>query len=339
MALAFTAIALASCDTLAAPSTGDVDLPSSFVGPFLALRADQTPTGSGTLVRADASGAQVDEPSVVRPTRDARRIAYVTVRVSGMPDAIGRASERMDRAPGSLAFDGAVAIFHAEQPWEGGFVRSPDVRAIDATHFVMAYASGGGIGIATSSDGMTFTHASAPAIPGDPMDGGSDGPAEPSIARDSSGQWFMVFRRGDALFIARASDASGAWTVAPAPILVPTADAPLDAAAGFDALGLSDPALSILVTPSGRTLYAVFYTATGAAPRTAIGAAASYDAMQWSRVPRALYSDRTNSVRAGSLDIIDDRTALLWIGTGAANARAVSAVIGPSVGRVSAPGS
>jgi hypothetical protein len=346
---AWIALALTSCGTLAAPSTGDVDLPSSFVGPFLALRVDQTPNGSNTLVRADTSNAQVDEPSIVRVTPDARRIAYVTFRTNGMPDAIGRAAERMDRAAGSLAFEGAVAIFHAEQPWEGDFVRSPDVRAIDASHFVMAYAARGGIGIATSSDGTTFTHPSAPAIPGDVMDGGSDGPAEPSIARDGAGNWYLVFRRGTALFLARATDPSGAWEVSPTPILTPTNDpaVPLDSAAAFDAYGLSDPALSILTTPAGRALFVVYYTASGALPRTTIGAAASYDptgrdagtACVWCRVPRAIYTDRINSVRAGSLDVVDDRTALLWIGTGAANARAITALIGPSVGRLSAPGS
>jgi hypothetical protein len=86
-------------------------------------------------------------------------------------------------------------------------------------------------------------------------------------------------------------------------------------------------------------LFVVYYTASGPLPRTTLGAAASYDGMQWNRVPRAIYTDRLNSVRAGSLDVVDDRTALLWIGSGAANARAISALIGPSIGRVTAPGS
>ncbi len=329
---------IASCGTLAAPSTGDVDLPASLVGPFAALRGDQTPNGSTTLIRADVSGAQIDEPSIVRATRDARRVAYATFRTNAQPDTIGRASERMDRPAGSLSFDGAVVIFRAEQSWEGDFVRSPDVRVIDPTHYVMAYSARGGIGIATSSDGITFTHPNAPVIVADAMDASTDAPSEPSIARAPSGEWFMAFRRADSLFLARASDASGPWTIAPAPILTPSSGVPLDGASAFDAYGLADPALAIVTTAADRALFVVFYTATGPLPRTAIGAAASYDGMQWSRVPRAIYVDRANSVRAGSLDVVDPRTALLWVGSGTATNRGVSALIGPPVGRVTAPG-
>jgi hypothetical protein len=332
-------VVLAACGTLAAPSTGDVDLPASYVGPYLALSSQQTPSGAQTLVNASQAGEHAEEPSIVRVDAQSRRMAFVTLSATGQSDTIGLATERMDHAAGSLMFTGAASIFQASQSWEGSFVRSPDVRAIDASHFVMAYAAQGGIGIATSSDGMTFTHPNAPVIQADVLDGGSDAPAEPTIAKSPTGEWFMIFRRGTSLFLARAQVVNGPWMVSSTPMLAPSVvDAP-DAGNAFDSVSLSDPTLTITTTPTGRTIFILFYTATGPAPRTAIGAAASYDGTTWSRVPRVLFQDRLNSVRAGSLDIIDARTALLWIGTGAPDSRGVGALIGPAVPRATPPGS
>lgn len=332
------AAALAACGTLAAPSTGDVDLAASYVGPYQLLLASQSPSGSSTLVRADGSNSQVDEPSVVRLPGNSRRAVFVTLRAVGQADVIGRALERMDRPAGSLIFEGATSNFHAEVPWEGSYVRSPDVRVVDATHHVMAYASEGGLGIATSVDGLTFTHPSGPAIARDGLDGGAIEPAEPSLARGPMGDWFLAYRRGPSLYLARAQTVAGPWTDGRLPILAPSVATERDATSSPDSLALGDPALSILTTPAGRTLYVLFYTATGASPRTVIGAAASYDAVTWSRVTRVVYADRTNNVRAGSLEVIDARTALLWIGSGAAASRTVSALIGPAVPRVDPPG-
>ncbi len=338
-ALAACAIALSACGTLAAPSTGDVDLAASYVGPYQLLTASQTPAGSPTLVRADVGTLQVDEPSVIRLPSSGRHVAFVTLTGTGQADVIGRATERADRPAGSLAFEGAAAVFPAEQPWEGAYVRSPDVRVIDPTHYVMAYASAGGIGIATSADGLTFTHASAPAIAHDALDGGVDVPSEPSLARGPMGDWFMAYRRGTSIHFAHAATASGPWSDDASPPLAPSpADAP-DGSVAIDSVALGDPALTLVTTPAGRSLYMLFYTASSASPRTAIGAAASYDGIAWSRVPRVVYADRANNVRAGSLEVLDARTALLFVGSGAVGSRGVSALIGPAVSRVGPPGS
>src|SRR5262249_28062951 len=97
--------------------------------------------------------------------------------------------------------------------------------------------------------------------------------------------------------------------------------------AGFEATSLQDPALNVHVSPAGREVFTLFYTASGSTPKTTIGAAASYDGERFSRVGRQVLSDPAANLRAGSLDIVDDRTAPLWVGRGMGG----NASIGPGI--------
>ena len=334
--IAAGALGSSSCGTLAGQSTGDVDLAVSFVGPYERLGSEQVASGSASrLISASNSMSGADEPSII--VIDRRRIAYMTLTAPMMgPSVIGRAIERPSRPPDSLDFTSADPLIMADQDWEGASVHSPSAVAISATEVVLAYAGRDGIGLARSNDGgVTFTK-----LPSPILTNGAETFDAPSLARSADNHWFMALSSNGRLLIATAGAPEGPWQVpVPMTILEPALASAPDAATAFESVALGDPALAIIPTASGRNLFALFYTATGPGALTVISAAASYDGITFQRIERPVYSDRMVSVRAGSLEIVNERTALLWIGSGAPASRVITAAIGPVLPRLPAPGS
>lgn len=337
LAVVLVAMGTPACGMGAAPSGGDTDLPISFVGPFQSLNSAQLPSGQRTLIAADLEG-DVDEPSVVVVNR--RRVAFMTLTTR---DAMGvsrsviaRASERQDRPPGSLQFESARPLFFPELPWEGNAVGSPSVVVTRPSEWIMVYAAGGAIGLATSTDGLQFVRRSEPILTADRTHGEGAVLSAPSIARDPSGRWHMVYASDGKLFAARAPAPTGPWErVGTGAILAPVTNG--NGTTGFESRALDDPSLTIVTTAAGRTLYVVFYTADSGTTKTVISAAASFDGEHFTRVGRPLYSDRTGPVRAGSFEQVDDRTVLLWVGVTSGRQRVISAAIGPLIPRVIPP--
>jgi hypothetical protein len=231
-----------------------------------------------------------------------------------------------------------------ELSWEQGAVASPSVVAAGPTDFVMAYAAGGAIGLARSSDGRTFQRRAEPILTADTTRGEGLALAQPSLARAPDGRWYLAYASEGRIFVARAAAPEGPWErVGRGPVLEPAADRDAgtttspDAGLGFESRALSDPALAIYITPAGRALFALFYTADGGTGITTVGAAASYDGALYRRVGRAVYSERNTAVRAGSLELVDERTALLWVGTASGRRRVITAAIGPVIPRSPTP--
>jgi hypothetical protein len=155
------------------------------------------------------------------------------------------------------------------------------------------YAAAGGIGLARSTDGLTFVKAGSPVLAAAPGIGWeSTAPRAPSVALLPDGSWRMFYGAGSAIGEARSNDGS-TWERVDADPSTPALDAVLapsavgessllpGESAPFDAGQVDDPMVAVRTTAAGRLQLRVLYTGydapLGAPTRSsAIGFAARY---------------------------------------------------------------
>jgi hypothetical protein len=291
---------LFSCGTLGGVGGGAADLPSSGVGPFRTLEdGELNPAAVVPYVFSDP-GADYREPSVVAASSDPTSTEvwmYAVGHVSGA-DVIVRS-----RADDARSFYGDFAdnadtshprhvpptVLKADQTWEGGAGASlagPSALMVDGQLWLY-YAAAGGIGLAQSSDGITFTKQSGPVlVPDASAAWETTTPHAPSVAVFPDGSWHMMYGAG--VSIGEATSADGiTWTrVDGNPIFAPTptvdpSTLPEGAPPPFDEGQVDDPLLAPQMTVDGRLQVRVLYTGYGVPPGTkgrasAIGFAARY---------------------------------------------------------------
>jgi hypothetical protein len=170
----------------------------------------------------------------------------------------------------------STTVLTADRPWEEGHVGAPAVFAIGDT-LVMFYAGGTGIGRADSVDGgLTWTKWPAPVL--------TDA-TSPGAAYDGT-TWLLAYVDGNGeIRLARSTDGHE-FTRDPAPIVTPRAADP----SAFDHLAVAAPSLAWLVEGTGRGHWAMWYAGVKKAPPVgdpplyAVGYAASWDGVTWSRL-------------------------------------------------------
>lgn len=264
-------LAVASCSTLASEGHGDSSLPTAGVGPFRPLTGKED-TSIVPFVFTD-SKAIYREPSVLAATGDpssASVVMYAVARdAASGHDVIVRSRADDGRSfyatsaaqPGSGHVSPPVVV-KADRPWEGFDVSGPSaLRVGDETW--LYYAAAGGIGLAKSSDGLTFGKKDVPALAwdkSDPLE--STAPHAPSVARFPDGTFHMLYAAGDSIGEATSADGTSFTRVADNPVLAP---------GGGAAAQVGDPLLAPRVQASGRLLVRVLYTSwdppSGAAAR------------------------------------------------------------------------
>jgi len=325
---AFALLAL-NCGALGAPARGDRDLPSTVLGGYAAVALQSSPTGSALLLSAD--DGSLDEPtSLLEP--DGRRALYATHTTNAGAVRIARAIERHTRY---LRFEPIQTVLEAALPWEQGAVRSPSVLRDRSTVWLF-YAAGGAIGAARSSDGITFNRESEPVLRADSAHGEGAAIGAPSVAAHPSGGFVMAYASGGSLFLARAQQLPGPWVrVGMGAAITPSAvtDAGLES--------LTDPALLIERTSTGRELVAIAASSTATGVTTSVVGFAAWDTgeaeLSFSRAARTLYGERTTSVSAGSFDRVDARTMLLWVSRNDRTRSIIGALVTPGGQRASNP--
>jgi hypothetical protein len=325
---AFALLAL-NCGALGAPARGDRDLPSTVLGGYAAVALQSSPTGSALLLSAD--DGSLDEPtSLLEP--DGRRAVYATHTTNAGAVRIARAIERHPRY---LRFEPIQTVLEAALPWEQGAVRSPSVLRDRSTVWLF-YAAGGAIGAARSSDGITFNRESEPVLRADSAHGEGAAIGAPSVAAHPSGGFVMAYASGGSLFLARAQQLPGPWVrVGMGAAITPSAvtDAGLES--------LTDPALLIERTSTGRELVAIAASSTATGVTTSVVGFAAWDTgeaeFSFSRAARTLYGERTTSVSAGSFDRVDARTMLLWVSRNDRTRSIIGALVTPGGQRASNP--
>ncbi len=285
-------LAVPCCATIGSSSGGDVNLPTSGVGPFRKLLASEE-RGVVPFVLDDAS-AHYREPAVLAAGDPSTEAVFLyAVGAQGAQDVIVRTRADDGRSFYGTALDTGhdpAVVLTADAAWEGSSLGGPSVVRIGGRTFLY-YAAQGGIGLAESDDGLTFTKQPMPVLAPDPtVTWETSAPAAPSVAVYPDGRIRMLYAAGVDIGEAESSDGV-AWTRLDAdpstpgldPVLVPSApvDVPDGAHGPFDTGQVGDPCLLPRVTPAGRLQVRVLYTGydqpPGAASReSTIGFAARY---------------------------------------------------------------
>jgi hypothetical protein len=286
------------CATLAESAGGDSNLPSSGAGPFRKLASGEVDGVAPNLL--DDEAANYREPSALALSDSVA--LYVVMANAQATDVIARTRATDDRT-----FFGATADFGhkpqqvlaSDQTWEGPNLAHPSALKV-GTGIWLYYASNGSIGLAQSSDGLTFTKVGAPVLVADAL-----GPiASASVAQLPGGSFDMMFAQGSSIYEATSADGL-AWqrvdadpsTPAMDPVLAPapsnTYVAP-GALPPFDTLSVADPCFSPRMTAANRLQARLLYTGYAQAEggvQSAIGFAARYgDSGPLVRAAGAVYS-------------------------------------------------
>lgn len=258
-------------------SGGNSGLPTSGAGPFERPESDpETPAEEPWLLSMRI--LDLTQPAIIG--RDGGGFVFFFGREPADLPA-GDTQIWRGAAPDAhqLPDESPAAVLLADQPWEEGHVGAPAIVEL-GDRLVMFYEGGLAtpqLGRAESTDGGHTWQKSAAPILGDARG--------PGAAFDGSG-WIIAFTRATApgIWLARSADGTS---------FVPD-DAPVLEASGiegsFERIEVADPALGWVVESSGRGHWALWYGGLeevpddGDAPRYAVGYAASFDGMAWSRL-------------------------------------------------------
>ncbi len=286
-------ICIYACATTGAEGEGDRDLPSSGVGPFRKLAGDEVP-GVAPFV-LDDERAEYREPSAlsIRVAGEAEPsvVLYAVARDAAGADGIVRS-----RALDGRAFFGATGhtgrsparVLSADLPWEGGALSGPAALAV-GSEIWLYYAAAGGVGLARSVDGVTFSKLPAPVLAAvAPSGAETTAPRAPSVYRLPDGRFRMLYAAGTSIFEAESADGLAFRRLDPdprtpeiEPVLAPSRPAlPSELLPNekgpFDTGRVSDPEVSVRTTPAGRLHIRVLYTGESLAGATVIGFAGRY---------------------------------------------------------------
>jgi len=288
-------VGASACATLATQGQIGQNLPSSGVGPFQALTQMQVEHADVAPYVMLEPGQTLTEPSVLPASGDLSSPSLLMFVVA--QGSKGTVIERTSSGDG-VSFYGDTAdeernpshrppvVLSASLAWEGVSVSGPSVMRV-ASEIWMYYAAGGGIGLAKSSDGMTFTKTGAPVLATDAGAAWETSvPHAPTVATFPDGSWHMMYAAGTSIGEATSSDGM-TWTrVSESPVLVPST--PVDPktlgpgeTVPFDEATVEDPLLVPRVDPTGqlqvRLLYTGYSAPTSSTSRSGqIGFAARY---------------------------------------------------------------
>jgi hypothetical protein len=271
---------------LASPGEGDHDLPSAGVGPFRKLEVDEVLGGVAPIV-LDSKSLRFREPAVLAlPAEGDMALALYAVGEGGIYRT--RASDARSFFGGPTDTDHVpVRVLSPDLPWEGTRVTGPSLLRMGAEIW-MYYATSGGIGLARSSDGLTFVKDPSPIFTDDPP------PEGPSVAALPGGGFVLMYGSGND--IAEASSEDGIHFQKHGVVLGPSFKV-VESSLGpgekqpFDSGKVADPLVLPRITPAGRLHVRVLYTGYTPEGTSTIGMAARYAPEGLlSRSPSAAYS-------------------------------------------------
>ncbi len=264
LALVATQVA---CATIPESPGGNDNLPNAVAGPFRAI----TSTELGNLRSAPNALEDDDhaarDGSIVDLDGDPATTEVYGYFAGGPAPAVPTAAPTEILRYGALdgrSFDRAAqVVLRASEPWEGGTIGAPAAVRVDGGIWLY-YAARGGVGLAKSDDGKSFTREGSGPVLADATN--------PGVVRLTDGSFRMFFEvptsAGPA--IDEATSADGAhWTRKSGHVLVP-------APGGYDEKGAGSPAPILATSENGRATTRVYYTATDAKGAVTIGLAARF---------------------------------------------------------------
>jgi hypothetical protein len=263
-----------ACATQATPSAVGINLPSSGVGPFQALTQMQVEPADVAPFVCLTLGESSNEPSVLPQTTDGSTPALFLYMDAQRQGVNGIVRTRSDDGVSFYGDSADLANNPSHHPpfvlkptlsWEGMAVTGPSALRV-GSEIWLYYAGQGGIGLAKSTDGLTFTKTGSPVLAVDPSATWENGgPRAPTVAVFPDGTWHMLYAAGTSIGEATSNDGV-AWTrVAGNPVLVPSTPVdpktlPEGSMPPFDEHSVDDPLLLPRMDPSGQLQVRVLYT-------------------------------------------------------------------------------
>ena len=285
-------IAASSCATTGATGEGDRDLPTTGVGPFRKLGINEVP-GIAPFVLDDRI-ALYREPSVLAGADGQSVILYAVGKEGGF--ATGADVIVRSRADDGRSFFGTSGDFGKSPPtvlkatagWEAGALSGPFAIRIN-DEILLYYAAGAGIGVARSTDGLTFTKERGPILRRDPsIAWETTQVSAPTVYVLPDARVRMFYASGSSIGEAESLDGVTFQRVdadpstpeidpvlGPAPPAAPGSLLPNEKPP-FDTAKVGDPCVALRKTPVGRLHVRVVYTGFDASGASAIGFAARY---------------------------------------------------------------
>ncbi|HRI66174.1 MAG TPA: hypothetical protein PK156_18125 [Polyangium sp.] len=290
-ALGVLALVSAACATLADAETGGENLPSAGGGPFRALSKDEVGAGrTGPNVLVDdktfpRNATVIDADGDPSTPEVFGYFAMTPKPATGDPNPLAKAREivRYRAIDGRSFADASETVLTIEAPWEGAFIDSPSAVRVGQEVFLY-YTAEGGIGLARSTDGVTFLREPGPVL-GPESSNWEAGkmPSSPGVVRLDDGSFLMFYDvAGDAENSRRIGEAHSAdgisWTrVGNAAVLEPQVDVD-ENNLFFDGVAVEAPYPVLAKSSEGRSMLRVYYAALDAHGRRAIGLAARFEA-------------------------------------------------------------
>jgi hypothetical protein len=308
-AVVFALACAAACATTGAEGHGDQNLPTAGVGPFRKLEPDEV-RGLAPFVLED-SDAMYREPAVLRD--GGATLLYAVARVDGK-EVIVRTRARDERTFfGTSDHFGRkpAVVLEPSMPWEVALSGPALVRF--RGEILLYYAGAEGIGVARSTDGMSFRKEPGPVLARDvPGSWETTAPRAPSVFASQDGaRLHMLYAAGSSIGEAESDDGVTWRRVGSSPVLSPSPPAApgslLPNEKGpFDTVAVADPCAVTRITPAGRFHVRVLYTGTGEGGSTAIGFAARYgERGPLERQPVPVYSVGLHEAAPALLDLGD----------------------------------
>ncbi len=268
--------AVVGCATLASDAgDNDAERPNALAGPFRALRDDEVPTKDGPYLLKgklsefrDATLLDLDESGAPGSTA-----LYALARLSSK---IGVFRFVADDAR-SFSKDPIPAdpVLEATEPWEGTALEAPEITKVGGELWLF-YSAEEGIGVATSTDGQTFSKLPGPTL-GVSTSGWDSGliPRAPAFLELSPGDYRLFYEAGGRIGEAQSKDAM-TWQRVEGPVLEASAiDNPAEPP--FDSDSVGDPEAWVTTSAEGRRITRVYYTGRAADGTNAIGLAARFE--------------------------------------------------------------
>ncbi|CAN5211397.1 hypothetical protein BH09MYX1_BH09MYX1_58390 [soil metagenome] len=252
-ALAVLALLPLACATLGGDGRGDVDLPTSGVGPFRKLGSGEV-QGTAPFLLDDQVAHWRDAAALSLGGTAVALYAVVDRDVAGESRQVivrTRSTDGRSFYGGRGGQIPPVSIL-GDAPWEGKVVSGPSPLQVGSETWLY-YAAAGGIGRARSSDGIAFTKDAQPVLPND----ASHVWHSPSVARFPDGSFHLLVVSGNAFSEMTSSD--GVTFTAPIEAL---AERTVATEAGVVVEIIDDPVALVRTTAAGRLHFRVLYTST-----------------------------------------------------------------------------
>lgn len=289
LGVALAAITVApSCSSTGAAGEGNRDLPTVSMGPFRKLAADEVP-GIAPFVFDDRV-ALFREPAAL--VDGSSTVLYVVARKDDR-DVIVRTRANDGRAFFGTSGDfGKVppVVLAPDAPWEGASLSGPSAVRV-GSEILLYYAAAGGLGVARSTDGLTFRKEPGPILARDPLSAWEATELRaPAAYVLPDGTFRLLYASGGAIGEAESSDGvhfrrldPDPTTPSVEPVLSPAPPAPPGSLLPnekppFDTARVGDPCVALRTTPAHRLHVRVLYTGADASGASAIGFAARYGA-------------------------------------------------------------